>query len=101
MKVGHLLMIYVKQFVNSMFSSNTYAIFKIDSNKVWIIDPGDSIPLMSWIMTNKYLVKGILLTHYHIDHIYGVNDLKLNYPGISIYASPLSLEGLYSPKLNG
>ena len=68
---------------------------------VWLVDPGDSQPIIEWLEVNNKSVKGILLTHYHIDHIYGVNDFYEKYPDLKIVASENTLLGLYSPKLNG
>lgn len=91
----------VKKFTNSILSSNSYVIFKDEERYAWIIDPGDSRQIFDWLKENNKTVKGILLTHYHIDHISGVNDFFEAYPSLKIYASELSIEGLYSPKLNG
>jgi glyoxylase-like metal-dependent hydrolase (beta-lactamase superfamily II) len=68
---------------------------------VWIIDPGDSAQLLVWLKQNTKIVLGILLTHSHIDHIYGINDICLKYPLAKIYASRNSKNGLFSPKTNG
>lgn len=91
----------VKKFTNRILSSNSYIIYKEDEKEVWLIDPGDSGPIMDWIKLKNKTVKGILLTHYHIDHIYGVNDFCEKFPELNIYASELSLVGLFSAKLNG
>ncbi len=90
----------VKRFINTILSSNSYIIYSKENN-VWIVDPGDSDQILEWLKINNKYVEGILLTHYHIDHIYGVNDLKKAYPDLKIFSSKKSLEGLYSAKLNG
>ncbi|HAF30217.1 MAG TPA: hypothetical protein DCG75_14340 [Bacteroidales bacterium] len=91
----------VIKFTNSIFSSNTYLIYREEEKDVWLIDPGDSSQIFKWLKINDKIIKGILLTHYHIDHIYGVNDFYEEYPGLKIYASEQSLVGLFSEKLNG
>ncbi len=91
----------VKKFTNSILSSNSYLIFKEEEKEAWLVDPGDSRQIFNWLKTNNKTIKGILLTHYHIDHIYGVNDFYEEYKGSNIYASELSLVGLFSEKLNG
>tara|TARA_B110000114_G_scaffold2002_1_gene1905 strand:+ start:6724 stop:7353 length:630 start_codon:yes stop_codon:yes gene_type:complete len=91
----------VKKFTNTILSSNTYLIYKEEENEVWLIDPGDSVVIINWIKANNKTVKGILLTHYHIDHIYGVNDFHEKFNDLKIYASRYTIEGLFSAKLNG
>lgn len=89
----------VKKYVNKLFSSNTYLLYN-EEETVWIIDPGDSSQIIKWIRSNNKIVKGIFLTHYHIDHIYGVNDFYEIFPKLKIYASEFSLEGLFNSKVN-
>jgi hydroxyacylglutathione hydrolase len=91
----------VKKLTNSILSSNSYVIFKEDEKHAWLVDPGDSHQIFDWIVKHNKIVKGILLTHYHIDHIYGVNDICDRFPELKIFASEQSLVGLYSEKLNG
>jgi len=90
----------VEKFTNSIFASNSYLVFKNNNKNVWVIDPGDSAQILNRIKTiNKNLI-GILLTHAHIDHIYGVNDLIAKFPDLKLYTSEYSMEGLFSPKIN-
>jgi hydroxyacylglutathione hydrolase len=91
----------ILQYRNSIFSSNTYLLFKKEFTDVWLIDPGDTDQIIGWIEGNSKIIKGILLTHSHFDHIYGVNYLVKMFPEISIYASFHAKEGLYNEKLNG
>ena len=91
----------VTRFVNSVLSSNTYIIYKDESPDVWVLDPGDSDAIFRWVSDNEKTIQGILLTHYHVDHIYGVNELLGKEKNIVIYASNLSKDGLESSKLNG
>lgn len=90
----------VVRFVNSIFTSNSYIIYFEESDSVFVIDPGDSKPILDWLKnSNKYL-EGILITHSHFDHIYGINDLYEVYPNIIVYASKYAKEGMLSAKLN-
>jgi len=44
-------------------------------NGIYVVDPGDSRPVLNWL-NNKHLhLKGILITHHHPDHVGGVRDL--------------------------
>ena len=45
-------------------------------------------------------VKGLLLTHTHFDHMYGINKLIDQYHECIVYTSDHGKEGLYSDKLN-
>lgn len=90
----------VVRFVNSIFTSNSYIISFEESDFVFVVDPGDSKPIIDWLTDNKKYLKGILITHSHFDHIYGVNDLHDVYPNLEIYASKFAKEGMLSAKLN-
>ncbi len=91
----------VVKFTNKILSSNSYIIYSDEERWVWVIDPGDSGQIIEWINSNHKELKGILLTHSHIDHIYGINDLAEQFPAIKIFASEPSQVGLYSSKANG
>jgi len=92
----------IKRFVNKIFNSNTFLLTKKEEENVWIIDPGDSSSLISdWIKNEKRNLAGVLLTHAHFDHIYGLNHLIEVFPSAEIYASPFAKEIMASPKLNG
>lgn len=43
---------------------------------------------------------GVLLTHAHFDHIYGLNTLIALYPSLRILTSEIGKEALLSDKLN-
>lgn len=49
-----------------------------------IVDPGESTPILELIKTTNITPKGILLTHNHSDHTYGVKDLIKVYPNMEI-----------------
>ena len=51
-------------------------------------------------MPNNLIVKGVLLTHAHFDHIAGINELLSAYPGVDVYTNQQGKEMLYSDKLN-
>lgn len=92
----------IKRFVNTVFNSNTYLLYKLEEEIAWVIDPGSSADqLINWLEKNKKSVGGILLTHSHFDHIYGLNDLQEKYPDVTVFASDFAKEGMISEKLNG
>ncbi|NMW84980.1 hydroxyacylglutathione hydrolase [Peptoniphilus sp. AGMB00490] len=51
-------------------------------DKIIVVDPGDSVPVLNYLK-NKKLV-AILLTHKHMDHVGGVQELK-NKCGAKVY----------------
>lgn len=59
--------------VNKIFSSISYVLRDEDLKHCWIIDVGDSDAIRDII--KGYELKGVLLTHSHYDHVYGLNDL--------------------------
>ena len=86
----------VERIANSVFTSNTW-IIKSD-NLVWLVDCGDVEPLLPLI--GDRVVKGVLLTHGHFDHIYGLNDLFERFPEVRVYCSEWARDQLLNAKLN-
>lgn len=69
-------MLTVKSIVNTILESKTY-ILEVDRLDFWIVDPGDVEKIME-IVDKDRVLKGILLTHIHYDHIYGLPALVLD-----------------------
>lgn len=89
----------VNQVVNSVYNSNTYVISKNGCNWVWLIDIGEIEGILKYLDGSKY-VKGVFITHSHIDHIYGINKLVDLFPDCIVYISDKGKEGLASDKMN-
>ena len=96
-------MIDIIKFINSRFSSNTYIISHSKYNNIWVVDPGDTRYIFDWMSKNKKtVITGILLTHTHFDHIYGINEIVGNFPSCVVFvANEYGLESLKNPKING
>lgn len=69
------------------FSDNyIWVIFSPDGKQVSVVDPGDSRPVIEFLEENNLKLNSILITHYHNDHIGGVQKLKDRYH-CHVYAS--------------
>ena len=69
-------MLTIKGFVFNMFSENTFVVWDESSKESIIVDPGcsnkeEESRLEEYISENELIVKYLLLTHCHIDHILG------------------------------
>lgn len=91
-------MIKVDYIVNHIFNSITYILSNDNHNNVWLVDCGDFTKVLDKIKGKH--VTGVLLTHTHSDHIYGLNDLMKTFPNVLIYTNDYGYEALVSPKLN-
>ena len=90
-------MLSIFHITNSIFNSRTY-ILSDDSDKVWLVDCGDVEPLLSIVGSRK--VEGVLLTHAHFDHIYGLPSLLERFPDVLIYTNEWGKRALADAKLN-
>lgn len=91
-------MLSVEYFTNRVFNSRTYIITRPDCNKVWLVDCGDTDHVLELIGAKQ--VEGVLLTHAHSDHIYGLEALIKQFHDVKIYTNAAGVEALKSPKLN-
>lgn len=85
----------VNQVVNSVFRSCSYILSQAERS--WLVDCGDVDKIMLLI---EGTLCGVLLTHGHFDHIYGLNQLLSLYPDVTIYTNEEGFETLYNDKLN-
>ena len=83
----------VSRLVNKLFTSCTWVL-----DGKWLIDCGDVEPLLPLLDGGQ--VQGVLLTHGHFDHIYGLNDLCSRFPDARVYCSAWAREQLLDAKLN-
>ena len=85
--------ISIKRHVNSIYTSCTWVL-----DGWWLVDCGDVEPLLP-LLDGEH-VRGVLLTHGHFDHIYGLNDLCRRFPDVRVYCSAWAREQLLNAKLN-
>lgn len=45
------------------------------NNEAWIVDPGESSKVVSYFQANNLVLAGILLTHHHYDHTWGIAEV--------------------------
>ena len=64
---------------NTVFSSRTYWLTETNKNDIWLVDCGDIEKIVKKLPKNSTIV-GVLLTHVHFDHIYGLNQLMCLFP---------------------
>jgi len=58
----------------------------IEDQNLIIVDPGDAKPVLEFISHSKLNLLSILITHKHLDHMGGVDEIYTKYPNIEIYA---------------
>lgn len=83
----------VKRVQNTIFSSCTWV---LDGR--WLVDCGDVEPLLPHL--DNASLQGVLLTHGHFDHIYGLNELCERSSDVRVYCSAWAREQLLNAKLN-
>lgn len=91
-------MLSVDFFTNRVFNSRTYILSKEGCEEVWLVDCGDVDRIIE--RTKGKVIKGVLLTHAHSDHIYGLEEILQKFPLCMVYTNSSGLEALKSPKLN-
>ena len=86
----------IRQVVNSLYRSCSYVITHDD--EAWLVDCGDVEPLLHLI--GKRNLRGVMLTHGHYDHIYGLNVLLTMYPSMAILTNEPGKVELLNDKRN-
>lgn len=91
--------IQVKYITNSLFSSRTYWLFEPNKKEVWLVDCGDIDEVINQMPQGSKVV-GVLFTHVHFDHIYGLNKLLKQFPACRVYTNGFGRLSLTDPKRN-
>lgn len=59
------------------YQTNCYFLYRDGSQEVIVVDPGDrGANIYNALRRNGFIVKAILLTHGHFDHIWGLDELR-------------------------
>ena len=91
-------MLTVDYITNKVFNSRTYILTSEATDGVWLVDCGDVEVVFERIGEKQ--IEGVLLTHTHSDHIYGLEALTGRFPNVKVYTNVFGTEALKSPKLN-
>ena len=92
-------MVRVEYITNQFFNSRTYVLSAESSDEVWLVDCGDVEQALEILAKGKR-VQGVLLTHTHADHNYGINRLLELFPKATVYTNPFGQDALNDSKLN-
>lgn len=94
-------MITIKSFEFNYFSVNTY-ILHDETGEAVLIDCGcfrreEELELSNYVIANKLVLKHLLCTHLHLDHVFG-NEFANKTYGLKPKAHKADIEGLPSPQ---
>lgn len=56
-----------------------------DNQNAYVVDPGQADPVQDYLLDRGLILKGILITHHHWDHVSGIEALSQSYPGIHVW----------------
>lgn len=91
-------MLTVDYITNKVFNSRTYILTPEATDGVWLVDCGDVDVVYERI--GEKPIEGVLLTHTHSDHVYGLEALIERFQNVKIFTNAYGVEALKSPKLN-
>jgi hydroxyacylglutathione hydrolase len=89
---------------------NIEPIKAFDDNYIWlmttnegsiVIDPGESINLLSTIKQKNINLDAILITHHHYDHTGGIEELLMKYPNLKVYGPNNNVDLIKSRLVDG
>lgn len=77
-------MVKIERFTFNVFGENTYIIYDEHSKESAIIDPGcsnksEEQEISAFIQSKDLVLKYLIITHCHIDHILGIKFIKDKY----------------------
>lgn len=83
------------------FATNTYIVYDEKTLHGVVIDPSFSPDkYISELNDKKIILESILLTHAHVDHLAGLNQLREAFPDAKFYMDKRDEELLRDPNMN-
>lgn len=89
----------IESYALGMFQTNAYVLTNTENGETIVIDPGMDPDVLLKAIASKNVV-AILLTHAHLDHIGGLNQVR-EMTHAPVYIHPVEQEWLTNPDLNG
>ncbi|NQU34076.1 MAG: MBL fold metallo-hydrolase [Bacteroidetes bacterium] len=79
--------------------TNCYLIYGVKSKEAALIDPGGPVDtLITFIKENALDLKYIFITHGHIDHVFGIPDIKRIFPKVKMCMHEDDFNDLFTQK---
>lgn len=87
--------ITIFKILGSLYQENTYVLIK-EEKEALVIDPGvyDN-SLVEFLKENDIEVKYVILTHIHVDHIIGLNNIIKEFKNAKVIISKEELKHMY------
>lgn len=87
--------ITIFKILGSLYQENTYVLIKEEKEAI-VIDPGvyDN-SLVEFLKENNIEVKYVILTHIHVDHIIGLNNITKEFKNAKVIISKEELKHMY------
>lgn len=92
-------MLRIDRIENIIFCSNTYVLRINGSQDVWLVDCGDMEKVLQSLDADERIC-GVLVTHAHFDHIYGIPILLEKFPKCILVTNEWGVKALNDDKLN-
>ncbi len=91
----------VERFVLGPFETNCYLVRAPEAGVCWIVDAGfDVEPMLERVRETQERVEAIVLTHAHVDHIAGLEEVQRAFPEAPILVHQAEADFLQDPERN-